>query len=158
MKQTLVSHLFMAPISDMDAPPQSNLNNRISYHCWMFPTDPIFHNPISTSRELRPALVSVLGWPGPIKSTRLVCSVCVSGVVWWRAVIQKWSAWIHIGGQEFPTTENSQTSSLYLINPCRTVLLHSRCPAFRQLLVCSAKSFDDYLMTSKAGGLYCDQT
>ena len=107
--------------------------------------------------EASPCVCHGLARPHQVHQTCLFC-VCVCGVVWWRAVIQKWSAWIHIGGQEFPTTKNSQTGSLYLINPCRTVLLHSRCPAFRQLLVCRAKSFDDYLMTSKAGGVYCDQT
>ena len=78
-----------------------------------------------------------LSWAGQAPSSPPGLSVLCVWVAWsgGGAVIQKWSAWLHIGGQEFPTTKNSQTGSLYLINPCRTVLLHTRCPAFSRSLV-----------------------
>ena len=114
---------------------QVGLTTPIPFHCnpecvgfaWLQPTSAILYtrNFLFTSRWVWPVLLALFRWPVPMESTR--CGILLSlhngffcdcvhvcSVVRWQGsdselecVAPHW-----IGGQEFPTTKNSQTGSV----------------------------------------------
>ena len=124
------------------------LTTRISFHCnpecvwftWLQPTSAILYTWtfLFTSGQVCSVLLSLFRWPVPMESTRCgillslhnvffywIVSVCVA----WsggRAVIQNWSAWLHIGLEDRNfLLPRIPRPALLTINPALPALLHS---------------------------------